>query len=147
MLSKRPDENRNARHLSRFGAMSSGEEILAGLWRLTAVHPEWEEGEDWDAEVSWWALRGPDGLVLIDPLVQEWEELDELVQGAGGCAGIIRTLHYHERSIPEAAARYRAEVWARRPPAAVSAGHLDHAVPDGSALPGRRAGNPPRARR
>lgn len=136
MLAKRPDENRIARQLGRFGAMSPAEEILPGLWRLTAVHPEWEEGEDWDAEVAWWALHGPDGLVLIDPLVDGWEALDELVQGAGGCAGIIRTLHYHERSIPEAAARYRAEVWARRPPPPISAGPLDHAVPDAAALPG-----------
>ncbi|HET9719134.1 MAG TPA: MBL fold metallo-hydrolase [Solirubrobacteraceae bacterium] len=116
--------------------MSAAEEILPGLWRLTALHPDWEEGEDWDAEVSWWALRSPDGLALIDPLVERWEELDQLVADAGGCAGIIRTLHYHERSIPGAAARYGAAVWARAPTPSISAGPADHAVPDGPALPG-----------
>ncbi|HWD65138.1 MAG TPA: hypothetical protein VG405_08175 [Solirubrobacteraceae bacterium] len=95
--------------------MSSGEEILENLWRFTAVHPEWEEGEDWDADVAWWAVRGGVGLTLIDPLVEDWAELDELVRACGGCAGIVRTLHFHERSIPEAAARYGAEVWAEGP--------------------------------
>jgi glyoxylase-like metal-dependent hydrolase (beta-lactamase superfamily II) len=95
--------------------MSSGEEILKDLWRFTAVHPEWEEGEDWDAEVAWWAVRGSDGLTLIDPLVEDWEELDDLVQAGGGCAGIVRTLHFHERSIPETAARYGAQISTEAP--------------------------------
>ena len=116
--------------------MSPSEEILPGLWRFTAIHPDWEEGEDWDAEVAWWAVRGPDGLALIDPLVEDWEELDGLVQGAGGCAGIIRTVFWHERSIPEAAARYGAEIWARAPSPPVQAGSFDHAVENGGSLPG-----------
>lgn len=116
--------------------MSSPAEILPGLWRFTAVHPDWEESDDWDAEVAWWAVRGADGLALIDPLVEDWEELDGLVQGAGGCAGIIRTVFWHERSIPEAAARYGAEIWARRPRPPVEAGAFDHAVEDGGSLAG-----------
>lgn len=116
--------------------MSPDEEILTGLWRFTAVHPEWEEGEDWDAEVAWWAVRCPEGLILIDPLVDAWEELDGLVERAGGCAGIVRTLHFHERSIPEAAARYGADVWARQPPPSVSSGPFDRPVPGTGELPG-----------
>jgi glyoxylase-like metal-dependent hydrolase (beta-lactamase superfamily II) len=116
--------------------MGSPEEIVPGLWRFTAVHPEWEEGEDWDAEVAWWAVRGPDGLTLIDPLVEDWEELDGLVASAGGLAGIVRTVHYHERSIPEAAARYGGEVWARRPPPTIESARFDHAVQEGGRLPG-----------
>jgi hypothetical protein len=136
MLAKPPDGNRNARDMGRFGAMDSGAEILDGLWRFTAVHPEWEEGEDWDAEVAWWALRGARGLVLIDPLVEDWDGLDRLVAEAGGCAGIIRTLHFHERSIAEAAARYAAEIWARTPPPSLDSGPFDHAVGGETELPG-----------
>lgn len=108
--------------------MSSAEEILADLWRFTARHPEWEEDEDWDPEVAWWAVLRPGGLVLIDPLVPDWDELDRLVELAGGCAGILRTVFFHQRSIGEASRRYGAEIWARRPPPNIAAEHFDHAV-------------------
>lgn len=117
--------------------MSSGEEILAGLWRFTARHPEWEEGEDWDPEVAWWAVLGPDGLVLIDPLVADWDELDRLVELAGGCDGIVRTLFFHERSIAEAARRYCAGVWARSATRDVPAGPLDHSTGSEDQIPAR----------
>lgn len=113
--------------------MSAGEEILEGLWRFTADHPEWEEGEDWEAEVAWWAVRGDHGMALVDPLVEDWEELDGLVEAGGGCAGIVRTLHFHQRSIPEAAARYGAEIWARDPEPGDESGY--HAIGDGPPLP------------
>lgn len=115
--------------------MSSGEEILADLWRFTARHPEWEEGDDWDPVVAWWAVLRPAGLVLIDPLVEDWEELDRLVRLAGGCAGILRTLHFHQRSIAEASRRYEAQVWARRPRPSVPAQGFDHATGEDD-LPG-----------
>jgi hypothetical protein len=115
--------------------MSSAEEILAGLWRFTARHPEWDQDEDWDPEVAWWAALRPGGLVLIDPLVADWSELDRLVELAGGCAGILRTVFFHERSIAEASRRYRVEVWARRPPANVPPKPFDHAVGE-EQLPG-----------
>jgi hypothetical protein len=122
--------------------MGLPEQILPGVWRLTAVHPEWVEGEDWDAEVAWWAVGVDNGLVLIDPLVEDWHALDELVHGAGGCAGVIRTLHFHERSIAEAADRYGADIWARKPPSSVLAGHFDHALESDGTLPGGLRGHP-----
>lgn len=98
-------------------AASTGE-VLRGLWRFESVHPEWTEedggGEEgWDPTVAWWAVAAQSGLVLIDPLVFDWPALDCLVEDRGGCAGIVRTCHWHQRSIAEAAARYEAEVWAR----------------------------------
>ncbi len=102
---------------SRPMAQSTTGEIIDGLWRFEALHPEWTEdegGEDgWEQQVAWWALATSRGLVLIDPLVDDWDTLDRLVADRGGCAGIVRTCHWHQRSIPDAANRYSAEVWAK----------------------------------
>lgn len=116
--------------------MTRGEEILPGLWRFTAIHPEWDEDEDWDPEVAWWAVRTPEGVVLIDPLVEDWEGLDGIVEAGGGCAGIVRTIHFHERSIRQARERYGAEVWARTPPPNVPEHSFDRAVAHEEPLPG-----------
>ena len=94
-------------------------EIIEGLWRFEAIHPEWTEDEGgdedgWEPQVAWWALATPHGLVLIDPLVDDWDALDQLLADRGGCAGIVRTCHWHERSVPEVASRYSAEVWAKQ---------------------------------
>jgi glyoxylase-like metal-dependent hydrolase (beta-lactamase superfamily II) len=96
-------------------AENSGE-VLEGVWRFEARHPEWTEDEGgeegWDPIVSWWALSTPAGIALIDPLIDDWVAIDELVRANGGCAGIIRSCHWHQRSIAEAAVRYHAQVWA-----------------------------------
>jgi glyoxylase-like metal-dependent hydrolase (beta-lactamase superfamily II) len=105
---------------------------MNGLWRFAAAHPEWTEdegGDDgWDQIVVWWAASTSRGLLLIDPLVGEWDEIDRLIGDHGGCAGIVRTVHWHQRSVGEAAARYGASVWARRPPNAKPRQPLDHAL-------------------
>jgi glyoxylase-like metal-dependent hydrolase (beta-lactamase superfamily II) len=112
--------------------------ILDGLWRFEGVHPEWTEdegGEDgWEAAVAWWALAGRRGLILIDPLVSESAELDGLVESQRRVAGIIRTCHWHERSVTDLAARYGAEVWAKPPTEATPRLPYDHAVGDGDEL-------------
>jgi Metallo-beta-lactamase superfamily len=92
-------------------------EIIEGLWRFEALHPEWteDEGEDgWEQQVAWWAVSTPHGLVVIDPLVDDWDALDQLVAARGGCAGIVRTCHWHQRSVSDVASRYSAEVWAKQ---------------------------------
>jgi hypothetical protein len=111
-------------------------EILPKLWRFEAVHPDWEEGEDWAPEVAWWAVRTPAGLLLIDPLVSDWNLVDGLVEAAGGCAAVIRTCWWHHRTIDEARERYSAEVWARELSDGAPHRHFDHAVGDGDELPG-----------
>jgi len=49
------------------------DEVLTGVWRDVARHPEWTEdegGEDgWEPDVAWHAVATNDGLVLVDPLV------------------------------------------------------------------------------
>jgi glyoxylase-like metal-dependent hydrolase (beta-lactamase superfamily II) len=107
------------------GASNTGE-IIQGLWRFEAIHPEWteEEGEDgWEQVVAWWAVVAPGGLVLIDPLIDDWDALDALVAATYGCAGVVRTCHWHQRSIAEVASRYDVPIWARRHPD----GHVRHA--------------------
>ena len=94
--------------------MGYGQEILDGLWRFTTIHPEWSDDDDgWEPVVAWWAIQTDRGLLLVDPLVDDWDELDGLIAHGGGCAGIVRTLHWHQRSIDEAAERFAAEVWAQ----------------------------------
>lgn len=108
---------------------------MPGLWRFEATHPdwtEWEGGEDgWDPLVAWWALRSSKGLVVIDPLVEDWPALDRLVDENGGCGGVIRTIHWHQRSIEEVRARYGAEVWAK---ARADGPPSDHHVAEGDEL-------------
>jgi glyoxylase-like metal-dependent hydrolase (beta-lactamase superfamily II) len=113
-------------------------EIVAGLWRFEASHPEWTEAEGgeegWEEIVAWWVVQTAQGLLLVDPLVDDWAQLDRLVDAHGGCAGIVRTLHWHQRSITEAAERYRAGVWARRPPSPTGKPAPDHEVGDGQEI-------------
>jgi hypothetical protein len=113
-------------------------EILPGLWRFEAVHPDWteEEGGDdgWQEVVAWWALATSRGLLLVDPLLTDWDQLDELIGEHGGCAGVVRTIHWHERSVAEAAGRYGAGVWAQRAPSGDQLQPLDHALEDGQEL-------------
>jgi glyoxylase-like metal-dependent hydrolase (beta-lactamase superfamily II) len=114
--------------------MPSPGRVLDGLWRFEALHPDWTEDEGgdegWEPSVAWWAVACPDGLVLIDPLIANWDELDRLVEAHGGVAGIIRTCHWHQRSVEEAAARYAAQVWARPAPEGTVQRPYDRAVSD-----------------
>ncbi len=114
------------------------DEPLPGIWRFEAAHPEWtlEEGgeEGWDQIVAWWAIGTSRGLLLIDPLVFGWDQLDQMVSDRGGCAGIVRTIHWHQRSVADAAKRFGAEVWAGLAPAGVPLAPLDHPLKDGGEL-------------
>ena len=98
------------------------DEILPKLWWWTAAHPEWspedlEGGKGWEQTVSCYALAPDDGLVLIDPLVDEWEMLDELVEQHGPPAVLI-TIMWHVRSSQQVLDRYAgASVWAHEPAA------------------------------
>jgi len=113
-------------------------EVLDGLWRFEAIHPDWTEDqggeEGWEASVAWWALATEHGLALVDPLVEDWPALDGLLDAHGGCAGIVRTCYWHQRSVAEAAARYRAPVWAGVEASGSSPHPPDHTVRDGDEL-------------
>lgn len=116
-------------------------DILPNVWEHVAAHPEWspdEAGDDgWDETVASWAVITPDGLVLIDPLIEAWDAFDAHVDAHGGCAAIVRTVHWHARDGAEAAARYDAPLCARRPPNSDPRWlHYDRELRDGEQLPG-----------
>jgi hypothetical protein len=115
-------------------AESATGEIIEGLWRFEALHPEWTEqegGEEgWEPSVAWWAVAVADGFVFIDPLVDDWDALDRLLAGQGGCTGVVRTCHWHQRSVPDVVSRYDVEVWARPYSDAGVRYDADHAVSD-----------------
>jgi hypothetical protein len=119
-------------------AQSATGEIIDGLWRFETLLPDWtedESGEDgWEQEVGWWAAATPHGLVLVDPLVEDWDALDRFVAEQGGCAGIVRTCHWHQRSISEVAIRHTAQVWAKPHRDGGAPFGFDHAVGDGDEL-------------
>ncbi len=115
-------------------------EVLPGLWRFEALHPDWTEDEGgdqgWEQSVAWWAIASPQGLILVDPLVFDWDELDRLVADQGSCAGIVRTCHWHQRTIAEAATRYGADIWATPPLTGSPRYAFDHPAPGEEEMPG-----------
>lgn len=86
--------------------MSVASEILPGLWRWTAPHPEWRPHREFGGEVASFALELDDALVLLDPLVpsaqqrdreQVLDVVDRLAAGRPSVAVMI-TIPYHVRS-------------------------------------------------
>jgi len=101
-------------------------ELAPGLWRWTAIHPEWTpahdaRGDGWEAEVGCVYLETPGHVLLFDPLVPGEPEaresflrnLDGDVKRKGKPVAILLTIVWHERSTAELARRYGASVWAR----------------------------------
>jgi glyoxylase-like metal-dependent hydrolase (beta-lactamase superfamily II) len=94
------------------------QEIARGLWRWTAAHPEWTPDSDWPEDVGCLYYEAADAVVLIDPLVPAdeadrfWQALDRDVARADRRVVVLRTLHWHQRSIDEILARYSgARLW------------------------------------
>lgn len=93
------------------------QELRPGLWRWTAVHPEWEHAEHWGPEVSSVYAELPQALVVIDPLVPAdederfWSALDRDVERLARPVHVLLTVHWHERSVAAVLDRYRATLW------------------------------------
>ena len=97
------------------------DELAPGLWRWTAPHPDWTDGDDWEQEVGCVYYEAPDATVLIDPLVPTgaerdrfYEALDRDVERRGRPLAIVLTCEWHGRSSQELAERYGAAGEARR---------------------------------
>ncbi|MBA2332431.1 MAG: MBL fold metallo-hydrolase [Actinobacteria bacterium] len=124
------------------------QELAPGLWRWTALHPAWqpsdaEDGQGWEQEVGCVYLEATDTIVLIDPQVPEGADrerflahLDADVARGGKPVAIVLTVAAHERSAPELAARYSANVWAHEREVERWGATADRPFPSGAALPG-----------
>jgi hypothetical protein len=93
------------------------QELLSGLWRWTAKHPDWRpDGEpggvdDWPEEVGCVAYAAERALVLIDPLIPDprdafLERLDALADEHDRPVSILQTVRFHSRSREELERRY-----------------------------------------
>jgi hypothetical protein len=104
-------------------------EILPGLERWTAPHPEWNaraepgSADDWGQTVGSVLYEQPDVVTLIDPLLPldgregflRW--LDSRIDGRP--VSILTTIRWHRRDREELAERYRAQTrraWNAVPP-------------------------------
>lgn len=93
-------------------------EIVPGLFRWTAPHPDWKpdatpgSGEDWGQMVGSVLFEAADTLVLIDPLIPSDDRdgflgrLDDRV--AGRPVSVLTTIHWHSRDRETLAKRYAA---------------------------------------
>ncbi len=133
-------------------------ELVDGLWRWTAPHPEWRPAHPWGHEVASFALELPEALVLVDPLVPVegdaaagpvWAALDRLAEGKASVFAMI-TDPYHVRSSEAIRSRYgrRVGIWGHAAVARRLRGAPLEQVEPGEALPvGAKAfaiGNPRR---
>ena len=88
-------------------------ELAPGLWRWTALHPDWKQGDDREQEVGCVYYEAAGATVLIDPLVPPERErffdaLDHDVERRGRPVAILLTCKWHARSAGELAERYGA---------------------------------------
>ena len=84
------------------------EQLVPGLWRWTARHPEWHPGE-FGSEVGSFAARAGDETLLIDPLLppDPAPVLDLIAATLKGSLQILITVPYHVRSSEEIRRRFR----------------------------------------
>ena len=91
------------------------DELVPGVYRWTAPHPEWRTRIEWGHEVAGYALVGAAGLSLVDALLppegsdargEVETRLDELTAAASRL-DILVTIPYHARSAEALYARYR----------------------------------------
>jgi hypothetical protein len=92
-------------------------ELLPGLYRWSAPHPDWTPDadthgpDDWGRMVGSHLYEAPEAVVLFDPLLPRedretfLERLDALV--AGRPVSILTTIRWHRRDREDLAARYR----------------------------------------
>jgi glyoxylase-like metal-dependent hydrolase (beta-lactamase superfamily II) len=98
------------------------QELGPGLWRWTALHPEWSPEEEWGQEVGCIYQETDDAVTLIDPLVPPedpvafFDALDRDIARASRPVHILITIFWHARSTAALVERYAGvRVWAHEP--------------------------------
>jgi glyoxylase-like metal-dependent hydrolase (beta-lactamase superfamily II) len=101
--------------------MSAGmrvQEVGAGLWRWSGLHPAWAPESGWEHEVGSVYYEAPDAVALIDPLVPPedeerfWRALDRDVERVGRPVVVALTAAWHARSTDAVLSRYGGSLWA-----------------------------------
>jgi glyoxylase-like metal-dependent hydrolase (beta-lactamase superfamily II) len=87
-------------------------ELQRGMWHWTATHPDWKPGEDWEPEVSSYAIDDGERLLLLDPLALP-SEIDELA--AERETAIALTCPWHARDAKSLAERLGAPLYVPPP--------------------------------
>jgi len=87
-------------------------EIVPGLWRWSAVHPEWKPEDDWGPMVGCVLYELGDVSVVIDPLLprEEGEGFMDWLDArlAGRVLRVLTTIRWHRRDREALASRYGA---------------------------------------
>ncbi len=90
-------------------------ELAPGIWHWQGLHPEWQEGEPWDQNVSSYAIDDGERLLVFDPIAPP----DELLALAAERATVIvLTSPWHERDMRGLVERLGVDVYAPRPDSA-----------------------------
>ena len=87
-------------------------ELRPGLWHWTAPHPDWEEGEPWDRNVSSYAIDEGGRLLLFDPIAPP-SEIERLA--AERETAIVLTAPWHERDSRQLVERLGVPVYTALP--------------------------------
>ena len=97
-------------------------ELQTGVWHWQASHPDWQEGEPWDRNVSSYAIDDGDRLLLFDPIAPP-SELEELARERE--TAVVLTCPWHERDTQGLVERLGVPVFTPRPDSAQYAGDPD----------------------
>jgi hypothetical protein len=130
------------------------EQLVDGLWRWTARHPQWHPGQ-FGSEVASYALSAGHETLLVDPLLPLEPDavLDLIERQLGERLAILITIPYHVRSSEAIRDRFRGPVettiWGHRAcRKRLADGAGFHAFEPGDSLPGKasahRIGKPRR---
>jgi hypothetical protein len=90
-------------------------EVAPGIWHWQALHPQWEEGEPWDPNVSSYAIDDGERLLIFDPISPS-QELFDLATARDTM--IVLTAPWHERDLRALVERLGVPVYAPRPDSA-----------------------------
>jgi hypothetical protein len=85
--------------------------VAPGLWRWSVGHPAWTPGHGWERMVNCYCVEAEETTLLVDPLVEQWSELDAVVERRARPVHVLLSRAGHFRSSQEAHDRYDAPVW------------------------------------